>query len=86
MADTIVDPVIALDAMGGDNAPAAIVQGAVWAARDLGVQVALVGRKDVVEEELARHRPVPDGVTVGNPLRLANGIVLEMTVPSNVTV
>jgi glycerol-3-phosphate acyltransferase PlsX len=56
--------VIALDAMGGDNAPAAIVQGAVWAARDLGVQVALVGRKDVVEEELARHRPMPDGVTV----------------------
>ncbi len=58
------NPVIALDAMGGDNAPAAIVQGAVWAARDLGVRVALVGPKDAIEAELAKHKPTPDGVTV----------------------
>ena len=38
------NPIIALDAMGGDNAPAEIVAGAVRAARELGVRVALVGR------------------------------------------
>ena len=37
---------IALDAMGGDNAPQAEVEGAVLAARTLGVKVILVGRKE----------------------------------------
>jgi glycerol-3-phosphate acyltransferase PlsX len=46
---------VALDAMGGDNAPAAIVQGAVWAARDLGITVQLVGRPELIEAELAKH-------------------------------
>lgn len=42
---------IAIDAMGGDHAPAAIVEGALVASRELGVDVALVGRSDV----LAKH-------------------------------
>ncbi len=46
---------IALDAMGGDHAPAAIVHGAVWAARDFGVTVQLVGQPDIIKAELARH-------------------------------
>jgi glycerol-3-phosphate acyltransferase PlsX len=46
---------IALDAMGGDNAPRAEVEGAVLAARELGVRVILVGRQDVLREELAKH-------------------------------
>ena len=58
------NPVIALDAMGGDNAPAAIVQGACWAARDLGVRVALVGPQDVIEAELAKNNPRPESVSV----------------------
>jgi glycerol-3-phosphate acyltransferase PlsX len=55
---------IAVDAMGGDHAPAAVVAGAVAACRDLGVEVALVGPRDVVEAELSRHRPRPSGVRV----------------------
>jgi glycerol-3-phosphate acyltransferase PlsX len=51
--DAAVEPVIALDAMGGDDAPKQIVQGAVDAARGLEVRVALVGREDVVRAELA---------------------------------
>ncbi|MHB8682664.1 MAG: phosphate acyltransferase PlsX [Acidimicrobiales bacterium] len=35
---------VAVDAMGGDRAPAEIVAGAIAAARDLGVPVVLVGR------------------------------------------
>ncbi len=46
---------IALDAMGGDDAPAAPVAGAVAAARELGVGVLLVGDRLLLERELARH-------------------------------
>jgi glycerol-3-phosphate acyltransferase PlsX len=47
---------IALDAMGGDLAPAAAVHGAVWAARDFGLTIQLVGRPEVIESELAKHK------------------------------
>jgi glycerol-3-phosphate acyltransferase PlsX len=40
--------VIAVDAMGGDHAPAEIVDGALQAAAELGVGVLLVGREDAV--------------------------------------
>ena len=46
---------IAVDAMGGDNAPKAEVEGAVLAARTLGVKVILVGRKEMVQQELKKH-------------------------------
>ena len=46
---------IAVDAMGGDHAPKAEVDGAVRAARSLGVGVILVGQQDVVRRELAEH-------------------------------
>ena len=35
---------IIVDAMGGDNAPRSNVEGALEAVRELGVEVALVGR------------------------------------------
>jgi glycerol-3-phosphate acyltransferase PlsX len=48
---------VALDAMGGDNAPAAEVAGAVAALADLPGEfvIQLVGRTDTIEAELARH-------------------------------
>ena len=46
---------IAVDAMGGDHAPKSEVEGAVRAARTLGVKVLLVGREDLVRRELAEH-------------------------------
>jgi glycerol-3-phosphate acyltransferase PlsX len=46
---------IALDAMGGDHAPHAEVEGAIRAARELGVRVILVGQQQVVREALAAH-------------------------------
>ncbi|HRW47000.1 MAG: phosphate acyltransferase PlsX [Caldilinea sp.] len=46
---------IALDAMGGDHAPEAIVAGGVEAARVYGVTVSLVGQPDVIEAELKKH-------------------------------
>jgi glycerol-3-phosphate acyltransferase PlsX len=47
---------IAVDAMGGDTAPGAVVEGAVIAARENpGIEIILVGDQPVVEAELARH-------------------------------
>ncbi len=46
---------IAIDAMGGDYAPAEIVKGAVIAAREYGVGIILVGPAERLEGELAKH-------------------------------
>lgn len=43
---------IAVDAMGGDHAPREVIRGAVQAAQDLGLPVILVGREDVIRDEL----------------------------------
>ena len=47
---------VALDAMGGDNAPAAPVLGAVEAVKERSdIKVFLVGQEDVIKEELAKY-------------------------------
>jgi glycerol-3-phosphate acyltransferase PlsX len=46
---------IAVDAMGGDHAPKAEVEGAIRAASELGLRVILVGQEVVVRQELAKH-------------------------------
>jgi glycerol-3-phosphate acyltransferase PlsX len=50
---------IAVDAMGGDHAPAAVVEGAVAAARHLAVRLALVGHAHVIEPALSVHGDWP---------------------------
>jgi glycerol-3-phosphate acyltransferase PlsX len=54
---------IAVDAMGGDHAPKAEVDGAIRAARSLGVRVILVGKQDVLLKELAEHEGI-DGLPI----------------------
>ena len=46
---------IAVDAMGGDHAPAQIVKGAALAAREYGVDISLVGLPQVVQPLLDSH-------------------------------
>ena len=46
---------IAVDAMGGDHAPRRPVDGALAAARYLGIGVDLVGRSEQIHAELVRH-------------------------------
>lgn len=46
---------IVLDAIGGDHAPKETVAGAVLAARELGVEIVLVGPQERIQAELARH-------------------------------
>lgn len=56
--------IIALDAMGGDRAPAEPVRGALLANRELGIQVALVGPPDLIRQELAHHGATPSGIEI----------------------
>jgi glycerol-3-phosphate acyltransferase PlsX len=46
---------IAVDAMGGDNAPHAIVAGAVQAAKEYGIGIILVGIEQSIQTELKKH-------------------------------
>jgi len=55
---------IAVDGMGGDRAPGVVVDGAVMAARDLPVEVVLVGDQAILTRELARHHGVPSTLTI----------------------
>ena len=47
---------IALDAMGGENAPQEVVRGALEATREQAVEVVLVGKRSAIEPELEKHR------------------------------
>jgi len=47
---------IILDGMGGDNAPAAIVEGAVLASRMMEHEIIITGDEDAIRKELANHK------------------------------
>ena len=56
---------IAVDAMGGDHAPTEIVRGALRAANEHGIEVTLVGRREVVEQELRNAgTATPGGINI----------------------
>jgi len=55
---------IGIDAMGGDYAPESIVAGAIEALKEFDVNLALVGIKDTVEKELAKHDYPKDKIQV----------------------
>ncbi len=59
---------IILDAMGGDLAPKAMVQGAVEAVQELGVEVVLVGRGDTILSTLQQigHSTLPKGIEIAD--------------------
>ena len=46
---------IAIDAMGGDDGPGTIIDGALVAARHLQIGLLLVGDGSAIEGELSRH-------------------------------
>ena len=52
-------PKIAIDAMGGDHAPGVVIEGALLAVRDLGVEIVLIGLKEALEQELPKHPQSP---------------------------
>jgi glycerol-3-phosphate acyltransferase PlsX len=64
---------IVVDAMGGDRAPGIVVEGAVQAARDLGLEVILVGQRGAIQAEMSLYD------TAGLPLTVHHASqVIEM--------
>ncbi len=57
---------IAVDAMGGDNAPFEIVKGAVEAVNEFGSNIILVGPQETVEKELAKYTFDKSKISVKN--------------------
>ena len=55
---------IAIDAMGGDHAPQVVVEGAVIAAREYGMDLVLVGDERVVATELERYGRRPSNISI----------------------
>jgi glycerol-3-phosphate acyltransferase PlsX len=55
---------IAVDAMGGDYAPDAIVQGALWAYAELGVNVTLVGDQSLIWKQLRDQGKLHNGIQI----------------------
>lgn len=56
---------VAVDAMGGDNAPAEVVKGAVEAVRESAkIKVFLVGREAAVKVELAKYDAAQDQIEI----------------------
>lgn len=65
---------IVVDAMGGDHAPGVVIDGSVRAARELGVEIVLVGPEEIIKRELARY-----GGGAGLPIRIVHSSeVVEM--------
>lgn len=56
---------IAIDGMGGDNAPQAVVEGMVQALNEYSdIEVYITGPKDKIEAELSKHNYPKDKVTI----------------------
>ncbi len=72
---------IAVDAMGGDNAPQAIVAGAVQAAREFGIGIILVGIEQTIQTEIKKHLH-----TRGLPIEIQNATQVVDMLDSPVTV
>jgi glycerol-3-phosphate acyltransferase PlsX len=49
---------VAVDGMGGDYAPAVVVDGAVQAANDFDLEIILVGQEQALKRELSRHKVI----------------------------
>lgn len=47
---------IVLDGMGGDNAPASVVEGAVLALKEMPHEIIFVGREEMIREELRKYK------------------------------
>ena len=58
---------VALDAMGGDNAPGEIVKGAVEAVQQRkDIEILLTGKEDLLREELSRYTYAKEQIRIVN--------------------
>ena len=57
---------IILDGMGGDNAPGAIVEGAVLASKEIDHEIVIIGQEELIQNELNKYRYNPKKISVVN--------------------
>ena len=55
---------IILDGMGGDNAPAAVVEGAVLASKEIEHEIQIIGQQELIQAELAKYKYDEKKITV----------------------
>ncbi len=72
---------IAVDAMGGDNAPHAVVAGAVHAAKEFGAGIILVGIEQTIQAELNKY---PHAGSLPIEIRNATEVVDMLDSPATV--
>ncbi len=46
---------VIVDAMGGDKAPSEIIKGSIDALKEYGISIILVGREEIIQEELKKY-------------------------------
>lgn len=57
---------IIIDGMGGDNAPDAVVQGAIQSLQEMDAEIAIVGKEELINDTLAKYGYKGDRITVVN--------------------
>ena len=57
---------IILDGMGGDNAPAEIVKGAVSASKEIEDEICIIGKEELIKAELAKYKYDPEKITTAD--------------------
>lgn len=57
---------IILDGMGGDNAPASVVEGAVLASKEINHEIVIVGKEELICAELKKYKYEASKITVVN--------------------
>lgn len=57
---------ILIDVMGGDNAPQVPIEASVKAANELGVNMVLVGDKEIIENELKKYSYPEDKISIAH--------------------
>ncbi len=55
---------IILDGMGGDHAPASVVEGAVQASKEIDHEIHIIGQEELINAELSKYKFDPDKIFV----------------------
>ena len=57
---------IIIDAMGGDKGPAEVVKGTIDAVKEYGIKAIIVGKEDIIKNELKKYDYLKDKVEIIN--------------------
>ncbi len=58
--------IVAVDGMGGDFAPAAVVEGCIQAIKEYNVNIIITGKEDLIKSELSKYQYPEDRISIVN--------------------